>query len=79
MGFCGGFVNDEPSHVDHYIPETGEVTADQFIGWLFKAEGMGYPDDFDPRYSAYYRELKRIFVTCMGSDRVDASQLKWDV
>ena len=67
-----------PSHVDDFIPESGEVTADQFIDWLFKAEGMGYPDDFDPRYSTYYNDLKRMFVECLGSDRVDASKLKWD-
>ena len=79
MGFCGSVVDGKPSHVDDYIPESGEVTADQFIDWLFKAEGMGYPPDFGPRFSSSYKDLKHLFIKHMGSERVDASRLKWDV
>jgi len=77
MGFCGGLTDGKPTHVDDFIPETGEVTADQFILWLFKAEGSGYPSDYNPRNSPFYEELRRMFVENMGSDTVDASRLKW--
>ena len=79
MGFCGGLVGNRPVHVDDFIPETGEVTVEQFLGWLFRAEGDGYPPDFEPKSSSFYDELKSIFVKHMGSVIVDAARLKWHV
>jgi hypothetical protein len=40
-GYCGGLDEDGNfSHVDHYIPETGPVTAAQFTEWVFLADAM---------------------------------------
>jgi len=41
-GWCGGIVNGQPSHVDDFIPESGPVTADQFVDWLFMATDVTY-------------------------------------
>ncbi|WP_379550642.1 hypothetical protein [Qipengyuania sp. DGS5-3] len=79
FGFCGGVREDKPCHVDDFIPNDGEVTVDQFIQWLFRGEGDGYPTDYDVRCSPHYDGLKRLFVKHMGSDKVDASKLKWDL
>lgn len=75
-GWCGGIANGEPSHVDHFIPECGPVTADQFVDWLFMA------DDIDPnedalKWQKHKQGLRDAFIRHMGNDVVDASLLKW--
>lgn len=76
-GWCGGIVDGRPSHVDHLIPERGAVTADQFVEWLFRAEGVD--PQADPRkWQSHKDMLREAFVRHMGSDVVDASLLKWD-
>lgn len=75
MGFCGGIVDDQPLHVDMFVPESGPVTAEQFIDWLFKAEGMTREDDMKRHKAA----LLAAFVRHMGCEAVDAALLKWDV
>ena len=72
MGYCGSVVDGEPRHVDDYIPPSGVVSADQFVEWLFLAEGL------DHRGSSHADETRKAFVTIMGSDVVDASRLAWD-
>ena len=73
MGWCGSFVDDQPLHVDMFIPESGQVSADQFVDWLFEAEGLAGEAE------SHRKVLSAAFVRHMGSDVVDARDLKWDV
>ena len=77
-GWCGGLLDDEPSHVDHFIPESGPVTADQFVDWLFEAEGMDPYDELE-KWQKHKDALRDAFIRHMGSEVVDASTLKWDL
>jgi hypothetical protein len=77
-GWCGSIVDDEPSHVDHFIPESGPVTADQFVNWLFQAEGVDPYADLH-KWQKHKEGLRDAFIRHMGSDLVDASALKWDL
>lgn len=77
-GWCGGIVDGRPSHVDHFIPQSGPVTADQFVDWLFRADGMD-PAANPQKWQKHKDALRAAFVRHMGSDVVDASRLKWDL
>lgn len=72
-GWCGGVVDGQPRHVDMFIPESGPVTADQFVDWLFEAEGL------TGQAEGSRAELRKAFTRHMGCDVVDAQMLKWDV
>ncbi|MEA1650879.1 hypothetical protein UAJ10_17885 [Nitrospirillum sp. BR 11164] len=76
-GWCGSVVNDQPRHVNMFIPESGPVTADQFVDWLFLAEGID-PSENMPRWQPHKTALREIFIRHMGADVVDACKLKWD-
>ena len=73
LGFCGSVVDGQPLHVDQFIPEHGAVGADQFVEWVFRAEGMD-PDEEDALKHA--GSLREAFVRHMGSEAVDAQLLK---
>ncbi|WP_395396694.1 hypothetical protein WBP07_28925 [Novosphingobium sp. BL-8A] len=75
-GWCGGIVDGRPSHVDDFIPESGPVSADQFVDWLFRADGLDPADD-PSKWLKHRRGLMDAFLRHMGSDVVDASLLKW--
>ena len=75
-GWCGSAVNGQRFHVDDLIPDEGPISADQFIDWLFIAEGMD-PDDDPQKWGKHKTLLKRAFILHMGAEIVDASQLKW--
>lgn len=77
LGFCGSVVG-VPLHVDMFIPETGTVTADQFVDWLFQAEGVG-PTADPQRLEKHRKILRDAFVLHMGSETVDAASLKWQL
>mgnify|MGYP001261309255 CR=1 FL=1 len=77
-GWCGGIVDGEPSHVDDFIPENGPVSSDQFVDWLFTADGVD-PVEERERWARQRTELKAAYVQYMGADVVDASLLKWAV
>jgi hypothetical protein len=77
-GWCGGIVNGEPLHVDDFIPETGPVSAEQFVDWLFLADGVD-PSSEPTKWQKHKTGLREAFVRHMGADVVDASKLKWDV
>lgn len=77
-GWCGSIVDDKPSHVDDLIPEAGPVTADQFVDWLFIAEGLDPVSEPD-KWQKHKDGLREAFIRHMGADVVDASALKWDV
>lgn len=38
LGFCGGLVNDKPTHVKRLLPTTGTVTAEEFANLAISAE-----------------------------------------
>jgi hypothetical protein len=77
-GWCGGIVDEKPSHVDDLIPDTGPVSADQFVDWLFVAEGLDPLSEAD-KWQKHKDGLKDAFVRHMGADVIDASALKWDL
>ncbi|MEQ1552079.1 hypothetical protein [Sphingorhabdus sp.] len=77
QGWCGGIVDGKPSHVDHFIPETGPVSADQFVEWLFIADGQDPNAELD-KWQKHKDGLRELFVKHMGAEVVDSSKLKWD-
>lgn len=77
-GWCGGFVDGKPTHVDDFIPESGRVTAEQFVDWLFRADGMD-PTIEIGQWQKHKDGLKNAFIHHMGADVVDASVLKWSL
>jgi hypothetical protein len=72
LGFCGSVVNGEPLHVDRFIPDHGPVSADEFVEWVFRAEGME-PNGPDAR--KHRQSLRQAFVKYMG-EVADARSLK---
>jgi hypothetical protein len=77
-GWCGGVVDGRPSHVDDFIPEVGPVTAEQFVDWLFQAEGLD-PSSDSEKWRKHKDALRDAFIQHLGADMVDASMLKWAV
>lgn len=75
-GWCGSVVGGEPSHVTDFLPAVGEVTADQFVEWLFDAEGVDLSDD-PTKWQTHYDGLRAAFVRHMGSDRAEVERLRW--
>jgi hypothetical protein len=73
LGFCGSVANGEPLHLDQFIPERGPVSADQFVEWVFRAEGMDPDGEDGQKHAASIREA---FVRHMGINVVDALALK---
>jgi hypothetical protein len=70
LGFCGSVVDDQPRHVDQFIPQTGPLTDEAFADALFKAEG------WDPGGSEARRFRPRVrdaFVQHMGGSAIDSS------
>jgi hypothetical protein len=74
LGFCGSVVGGEPRHVDDFVLRKGLVNADQFVDWIFKAEGTD-----GTLYNQHRKALKAAFLRHMGSDTVDAKMLRWDI
>ena len=77
-GYCGGMHGDKFVHVTDLIPDSGVVTADQFVEWVFFAEYRNERERNSPRWNHHRETIRRYFVEHMGSDAVDASQLRWD-
>ena len=75
-GWCGGIVDDKPRHVDDFIPEQGPVKVDQFVDWIFMAEGMDPYEDLD-KWQKHKDALRALFIRHMGGDCVDARCLNW--
>ena len=76
MGFCGGIKDGKPLHVTDFIPETGPVSADEFVSWLVTADGFDPDDPSAAEIRRWMPELKAVFVKHMGADVVDASNLR---
>ena len=68
MGYCGG-----PGRVTDYVPEHGRVSAQQFVDWIFLADGMSPTEEnFNHRPI-----LEALFIKHMGADIVDARILRY--
>ncbi|MGV2494923.1 hypothetical protein [Pelagerythrobacter aerophilus] len=73
-GWCGAIVDNRPLHVTDFLPGHGTVTADQFVGWLFEAEGVD-PDQNRVKWQSHIDGLREAFVRHMGGYSVDARRL----
>jgi hypothetical protein len=73
LGFCGSVLDGKPLRVDHFIPVHGAVSADQFVEWVLRAEGMDPKGQDALKHSGKLREA---FVRHLGMDVVDAQTLK---
>jgi hypothetical protein len=76
-GYCGGMHGDKFMHVTHFIPQTGKITADQFVEWVFIAEYESIDERHSPRYQRHRDRIRDYFIEHIGSDVVDASLLRW--
>lgn len=70
LGFCGSVVDDQPLHVDQFIPQTGSLTDEDFADALFKAEGWD-PDSSEAR--KFRPSVRDAFVQHMGGSEIDSS------
>lgn len=76
-GWGGPVVGGVPCHVTDFLPESGEVTADQFVTWVFAADGVDLIDD-PAKWQTHYDGLCEALVRHMGSDRAEVGRLKWN-
>ncbi len=70
LGFCGSVVDNQPLHVDQFIPQTGPLTDQDFADALFKAEGWD-PDSSEAR--KFGPSVRDAFVRHMGGSEIDSS------
>ena len=72
-GFCGGLVNDKPTHVTDLLPATGMVTAQEFAELTIRAEC----DKQSPphKHLRWIALLEAIFIKHMKSASVPAETL----
>lgn len=73
MGYCGSFRDGEHRHVTHRIPESGTITADEFVEWVIWADR----DNPDLVPLDHKRQLRAMFIKLMGDAEVDARRLRW--
>lgn len=76
QGWCGSVVADRPMHVTDLLPKSGTVTADQFVGWLFEADGVN-PDEDRAKWQSHIDGLREAFIRHMGELSVDVQRLAW--
>jgi hypothetical protein len=72
LGFCGSVLNDQPLHVDQFLPRSGPVSSEAFAVAVFKAEGW---DPEGPRAHEFRAAVREAFVRHMGMAEVDAQLL----
>lgn len=75
-GWCGSVIDGAPSHVTDYIPDKGEVSAEQFVDWLIKADGED-PSQNSPQMRRVKTALIDVFIKYMGAQSVDAARLRF--
>ena len=76
-GFCGGLLNDQPSHVTHILPTSGIVTAEEFAALVLRAEGDG--GSSSSKVERWSARLQSQFIEHMGQSSVPASELVMNV
>lgn len=73
LGFCGGLVNDTPTHVTGLLPSTGLVTAEEFAKLAISAEcDQRSSPDKEARWAAM---LVAAFIEHLGAASVPAESL----
>jgi hypothetical protein len=73
LGFCGGLVNDTPTHVTDLLPTAGVVTAEEFAELAISAEcDRQSPPEKHLRWLAL---LTAAFIEHMGASSVSAASL----
>jgi hypothetical protein len=74
----GSTMNENGDIVDvtRFIPETGAVSADQFVDWVFLAS---YEEAREPKpmWKRAQVVIRAAFVEHMGGETVDAAALRW--
>jgi hypothetical protein len=75
LGWCGCVKDGKRLHITDFLPETGPVSADQFVRWLIMADGLD-PDQPTSEIRRSIPLLKAVFVKHMAADVVDASNLR---
>jgi hypothetical protein len=73
-GFCGSLQDKGSLHVIDFIPERGKVSVEQFIDWLYLAEGE--KRSRNPSDVLLQEKLRSCFIGYMGSDIVSAYQIR---
>jgi hypothetical protein len=68
LGFCGGLMNGEPTHVSDLIPEAGVLGAAAFADLVIRADGGGP--------TRLRQALEAKFVEHLGVPVVPVEQLK---
>ncbi len=74
MGYCGSVIDGKPRHVCALLPEFGTVSSDEFVDFLFEAEGIPREHWND----SHRQKIKEAFRKHMGKDEVRAECLDWD-
>lgn len=74
LGFCGSVRGGQVTHVDFIIPPDGPATADQFVEWVFLADGMNPSVDAE-KWQPVKDQLRAAFIKHMGGEIVEAEQL----
>lgn len=73
LGFCGGLVNDEPTHVTSLLPATGTITAEEFANLAISAEcNQRSSPEQELRWKAL---LAAAFIEHLGAGSVTAKSL----
>jgi hypothetical protein len=73
LGFCGGLVNDKPTHVTRLLPTTGIVTAEEFARLAISAEcDQRSSPDKELRWEVL---LVAAFIEHLGAASVPAESL----
>jgi len=77
-GFCGGAKNGKFLHVTDLVPHAGKVTADQFVEWVFLADGMN-PNSEPEKWQRHKDAIRSAFVLHMGGETVSAERLRYEI
>lgn len=73
-GYCGSLQDGGFLHVTDFFPERGTVTVEQFVDWLFLAEGD--QTDRSPFAMLMREKIRSCFIGYMGSDVVSVRKLR---
>lgn len=73
LGFCGGLVNGNPTHVTDLLPDVGMVTAEEFAKLAITAEGG--PQSSPDKQLRWVTALADAFVEHLGTASAPAESL----
>ena len=76
-GYCGSIVADKPLRVSDFIPNSGDVTSEQFAEWVLLADGCGPSSPLKFR-EKHKKDIIKAFLEYMGKEIVTASELRSD-